>query len=201
MKKTCAFAGRNIKEMLRDPVTLFFGIAFPLILLLLMTAIQRNIPVDLYNIEKLAPGVAAFGLCFLALFAAMLVSKDRTSSFLMRLYSSPMKSADFIFGYTLPLIPMGIVQSAVCFAVSLALGLKFGVNVLICMAVLIPAAVLYTAMGLLCGSVMNDKQVGGVCGALLTNISSWRQTRRAKLWRETTRLCRFISAWYALMPR
>lgn len=173
MKKTCAFAGRNIKEMLRDPVTLFFGIAFPLILLLLMTAIQRNIPVDLYNIEKLAPGVAAFGLCFLALFAAMLVSKDRTSSFLMRLYSSPMKSADFIFGYTLPLIPMGIVQSAVCFAVSLALGLKFGVNVLICMAVLIPAAVLYTAMGLLCGSVMNDKQVGGVCGALLTNISGW----------------------------
>ncbi len=173
MKKTCAFAGRNIKEMLRDPVTLFFGIAFPLILLLLMTAIQRNIPVDLYNIEKLAPGVAAFGLCFLALFAAMLVSKDRTSSFLMRLYSSPMKSADFIFGYTLPLIPMGIVQSAVCFAVSLAFGLKFGVNVLICMAVLIPAAVLYTGIGLLCGSVMNDKQVGGVCGALLTNISGW----------------------------
>lgn len=173
MKRAFAFSRRNAKEMLRDPVTMFFGIAFPLILLLLMTAIQKNIPVDLYGIERLAPGVAAFGLCFLALFAAMLVSKDRTSSFLMRLYSSPMKSADFIFGYTLPLIPMGVAQIAVCFVAALLLGMRFGADMFISMAVLIPAAVMYTGIGLLCGSIMNDKQVGGICGALLTNISGW----------------------------
>ena len=37
----------------------------------------------------------------------------------------------------------------------------------------LPVSVLYIAMGLLCGSVFNEKQVGGVCGALLTNLSAW----------------------------
>ena len=173
MKRMLVFSGRNAKEILRDGVTLFFGLAFPLILLLLMTAIQANIPVDLYNMEKLSPGVAAFGLCFLSLFSAMLISKDRTTSFLMRLYSSPMTSADFILGYTLPLIPMGIVQSIVCFGVAMIFGLSPNANVLIAIAVLIPAALLYIAIGLLCGSLMTDKQVGGICGALLTNLSGW----------------------------
>ena len=50
MKRMLAFSRRNAKEILRDGVTLFFGIAFPLILLLLMTAIQANVPVEIYNI-------------------------------------------------------------------------------------------------------------------------------------------------------
>lgn len=173
MKRMFAFSKRNAKEMLRDGVTLFFGIAFPLILLLLMTAIQANIPVEIYNIDRLAPGVAAFGLCFLSLFSAMLISKDRTTSFLMRLYSSPMTPSDFIIGYILPLVPMGIVQSAVCFGVAMIFGLHASVNILLAIAVLIPSALLYIAIGLLCGSLMNDKQVGGICGALLTNVSGW----------------------------
>ena len=173
MKRMFAFSKRNAKEILRDGVTLFFGIAFPLILLLLMTAIQANIPVEIYNIDRLAPGVAAFGLCFLSLFSAMLISKDRTTSFLMRLYSSPMTPADFILGYTLPLVPMGIVQSAVCFFVATIFRLPASVNILLAIVVLIPSALLYIAIGLLCGSLMNDKQVGGICGALLTNVSGW----------------------------
>ena len=28
-------------------------------------------------------------------------------------------------------------------------------------------------MGLLCGSILNVKQVGGICGALLTNLTAW----------------------------
>ena len=157
MKRMLAFSRRNAKEILRDGVTLFFGIAFPLILLLLMTAIQANIPVEIYNIDRLAPGVAAFGLCFLSLFSAMLISKDRTTSFLMRLYSSPMTPSDFILGYTLPLVPMGIVQSAVCFFVSTIFRLPASVNILLAIVVLIPSALLYIAIGLLCGSLMNDK--------------------------------------------
>ena len=173
MKRMLAFSRRNAKEILRDGVTLFFGIAFPLILLLLMTAIQANIPVEIYNIERLAPGVAAFGLCFLSLFSAMLISKDRTTSFLMRLYSSPMTPSDFILGYTLPLAPMRIVQSAVGFFVATIFRLPASVNILLAIVVLIPSALLYIALGLLCGSLMHDTQVGGICGALLTNVSGW----------------------------
>ena len=171
--KTAVFASRNVKEIVRDPLSLFFGIAFPLILLLLLSMIQRNVPVELFVIESLAPGVAVFGLSFVALFSATLISKDRTSSLLMRLFASPVSARGFILGYTLPLVPMAFLQGAVCFLASAALGLKLNANILLTLVVLIPSALLFIGIGLLCGSLLNDKQVGGICGALLTNLSAW----------------------------
>ena len=41
------FAKRCGKEILRDPLNLGFGLGVPLVLLLLLTTIQKNIPVDL----------------------------------------------------------------------------------------------------------------------------------------------------------
>ena len=93
------FAKRNLKEMMRDPLTLGFLFGFPVVLLLLLSAIQANIPVSMFEIEHLAPGVAVFGLAFLTLFSATLISKDRESSFMHRLYTTPMTSVDFILGY------------------------------------------------------------------------------------------------------
>ena len=167
------FASRNRKELLRDPTNLAFGIGFPLVVLLLLSAIQANIPVSLYEVESITPGIAVFGLSFLSLFSGMLIAKDRTSSFLMRLFASPLSSSDFILGYTLPLVPMAMAQSALCFIAAFFLGLAVNSNVLLAIVVLIPAAVLFIAIGLLTGSVLNDKQVGGICGALLTNVSAW----------------------------
>lgn len=167
------FAMRNGKELLRDRLNLFFGILFPLMILYLLSAIQHNIPVQMFEINNLTPGIAVFGLSFITLFSGMLIAKDRTSSFLLRLFSSPLTSADYIIGYALPLIPMAAAQSAVCFLAALPLGLKFSVNLLLAIAVLLPAALFYIAVGLLCGSLLSDKAVGGVCGALLTNVSAW----------------------------
>lgn len=171
--KVMNFAVRNIKEILRDKINLAFGIGFPVVLLLLLTLIQSNIPVELFTMDKLAPGIAVFGLSFIALFSGIIIAKDRTSSFMLRLFTSPMTSRDFIFGYTLPLIPMAVAQMTVCFIVAFFLGLSVSFNVILCIIVLIPAAVVFIALGLLCGSVFNDKQVGSVCGALLTNVSAW----------------------------
>lgn len=171
--KFSAFASRNAKEILRDQLTLFFGIGFPLVLLLLLSAIQSNIPVSLFEIQSLSPGIAVFGLSFISLFSGMLLSKDRTTSFLLRLFASPHTATDFIIGYALPLLPMAIAQSAICFIASFFLGLPVNLNVLLAIIVLIPAAVLFIGIGLLTGSIFNDKQVGGVCGALLTNVSAW----------------------------
>jgi len=168
-----AFARRNAKEILRDPLTLFFGIGFPVVLLALLSLIARNAPVDLFRIENLSPGAAAFGYSFISLFSAMLISKDRSCALMMRLRSSPLTSRDFILGYAAPLIPMALVQSGICFLCAILLGLKISLNILLCMLVLLPAAVLYIAMGLICGSLLSDKQVGGVCGALLTNLTAW----------------------------
>ena len=171
--RVLAFSSRNRKEILRDPLNFAFGLGFPLVLLLLLSTIQKNIPVKIFEIEKLAPGMAVFGLSFISLFSGMLIAKDRSSSFLMRLFASPLSSSDFILGYSLPLLPMAVLQSVVCFTASFFFGLPINLNVLLAVAILIPTAVLFIGIGLLAGSVFNDKQVGGVCGALLTNVSGW----------------------------
>jgi ABC-2 type transport system permease protein len=167
------FSSRNRKEILRDPINLAFGIGFPLVLLFLLSAIQANIPVNIFEIEKLSPGIAVFGLSFISLFSGTLIAKDRSTSFLMRLFTSPLSASDFILGYAVPLLPMAIVQSVICFIAASFFGLSLNVNVVVAIIVLIPAAVLFIAIGLLAGSIFNDKQVGGICGALLTNLSAW----------------------------
>ena len=121
--KMFVFANRTPKEIIRDPLSLAFGIGFPIILLLLLSAINRNIPVDLFNIELLTPGIAVFGLSFMSLFSAQLISKDRSSSLLSRLFTTPMTAKDYILGYTLPLVPMAFIQGIVCYIVALFLGL------------------------------------------------------------------------------
>ncbi len=171
--RTYTFSVRTAKEILRDPLTLAFGLGFPLVLLFLLSAIQANIPVSLFEIENLTPGVLVFGLSFITLFTAMLVSKDRTSSLLQRLYTTPMKSRDFLVGYTLPLVPISIMQSVICFIAAAALGLNISVNILYSLLLIVPISLFYIALGLLCGSLLNDKQVGGICGALVTNLSAW----------------------------
>ena len=167
------FANRNTKEILRDPLNLFFGLGFPLILILLLSAIQANIPVELFEIQHLTPGITVFGLAFVTLFSATIIAKDRGSSLLQRLYTTPLTPMDFILGYTLPIIPVSVAQCAICYIAAIVLGLNITVNILYAVAFIVPVSILYIALGLLCGSVLNDKQVGGICGALLTNLSAW----------------------------
>ncbi len=167
------FAKRNAKEIMRDPLNLGFMFGFPIVLILLLSAIQANIPVPLFEIAHLTPGIAVFGLSFMTLFSATIISKDRSSSLLQRLYTTPMTPTDFILGYTLPLIPIAMLQSIVCYAIAIILGLPVTVNILPAIASIIPTSLLYISIGLLCGSVLTDKQVGGVCGAMLTNLSAW----------------------------
>ena len=171
--KMLSFAKRNTKEIIRDPLTLLFGLGFPIVLLLLLSAIQANIPVPLFEIAQLTPGITVFGLSFMTLFSATLIAKDRESALLQRLYTTPLTALDFILGYTLPIVPIAVVQSVACYAVAVAIGLEVTVNVFLAILFIVPISVLFVALGLLFGSILNDKQVGGICGALLTNLSAW----------------------------
>lgn len=166
------FARRNAQELLRDPLTLFFGAAFPLVLLFLLHMIQRNIPIPLFMIDTLAPGVAVFGQSFLTLFSALLISRDRTTALTQRLMASPMTGADFILGYALPLLPLALIQALICLLCAAPMGLKL-THLPLTLATLTLSSLLYIALGLLFGSLLNDRQVGGICGALLTNLSAW----------------------------
>lgn len=167
------FANRNAKEILRDPLNLLFGLGFPLVLIFLLSAIQANIPVPLFEIDHLTPGISVFGLSFMTLFSATLISKDRGSALLERLYTTPMTPSDFILGYTLPIIPIAVAQSVICYVAGIILGLEITPGILLAVLFIIPVSVFFIGLGLLFGSILNDKQVGGICGALLTNLSAW----------------------------
>jgi ABC-type polysaccharide/polyol phosphate export systems, permease component len=168
-----AFANRNAKEILRDPLTLMFGLGFPVAVILLLTFIQSNVPVAIFSLDKLTPGIAVFGLSFISLFSALLISRDRTSSFMLRLFASPMTPVDFILAYTLPLLPLAIAQVTVCYLTAIILGMEISVNIISAILLTLPAAIFFIAIGLLCGAVFTDRQVGGICGALLTNVGAW----------------------------
>lgn len=191
---TFHFSSRNTKEILRDPITLIFSLGFPLVLLFLLSAVNSSIPSEaadataLFRIENLAPGISVFGLSFISLFSAMLIAKDKTTGFMLRLFTSPLKASDFILGYTLPLIPMALAQSAVCYAAALFLGLEFSVNLLAALLVNIPITLVFVALGLLFGTLLNEKAVGGVCGALLTNLSAWF----SNIWFDTA----LVGGWF-----
>ena len=167
------FAKRNAKEILRDPINLCFGLGFPLVLLLLLSTIQANVPVVLFEIGTLTPGITVFGLSFITLFSATLVAKDRESALLQRLFTTPLTAVDFIMGYMLPLLPISLAQAVICYLVAIPLGLGVSVNILYAVIGLIPMAIFNISLGLLCGSLLGVKQVGGICGALLTNLSAW----------------------------
>ena len=190
------FARRNAREMVRDPLTMAFGLGFPLVLLLLLSTMQKSIPVPLFEIDTLTPGMTVFGLAFLTLFSATLVARDRESAFLQRLYTTPLTGFDFIVGYMLPLLPIAVAQAAICYLAAIPLGLTVSVNVMYAIIGIIPMAVFNIALGLLCGSVLGVKQVGGICGALLTNLSAWL----SGIWFDLTLVGGFFEKLANLLP-
>lgn len=173
MMKMLTFAKRCAKEILRDPLNLAFGLGFPLVLLFLLSAMQANIPVSLFEIDNLTPGITIFGLSFMTLFSATLIAKDRESAFLQRLYTTPLTGLDFVIGYMLSILPIALSQTVICYLAAVPLGLTVSINIVYGILGIIPMAIFNIALGLLCGSLLGVKQVGGVCGALLTNLSAW----------------------------
>ena len=161
------FAKRNFKELIRDPLSLIFEIALPIFLLFIFQ--QFNIPDDIYKIENFTPGIIIFGLAFITLFTGALVSKDRSSSLLIRLGTSPMKSSDYILGYILSLVPIILIQDILFFLVAMLLGLSFSINIIYAILVSMVVSILFITFGILIGSLVSEKASGGV-GSIIVQL-------------------------------
>ncbi len=171
------FTKRCFKEVLRDPLTIVFGVGFPVVLLVLLSVMNLNIPpeanMQMFDIATLLPGVTVFGFSFLSLFGGLLLATDRETAFLTRLFTSPMRASEFLIGYALPLVPVGAIQVLLCLVVGLCFGLSLTLHAFTMLLFLLPTLLLFISIGLLLGSLMNAKQVGSLCGAMLTNVSAW----------------------------
>lgn len=177
MNRTMNFAKRNILEMSRDVLSYIFCIAFPIVMLVIMSVVNSSIPKEasmtLFRIDNLAGGIAIFGLTFIMLFTAISVAKDRSGSFLIRMFASPMKSENFTIGYILPMLVVSLVQVVIAFAASMVIAmitdseLKL-VGLLISTVTLFPAALMFTAIGMIAGTLFNEKAAPGICSIFIS---------------------------------
>ena len=161
------FAKRNFKELIRDPLSLIFEILLPIFLLVIFQ--QFNIPDESYKLSNFTPGIILFGFSFITLFTANLISKDRTSSLLIRLGTSPMKPKDFILGYMLSILPIIIIQDILFFIVAILLGLEFSFNIVFAILISVIVSILFIALGILIGSMVSEKATGGL-GSLIVQL-------------------------------
>ena len=158
--RTLNFAKRNFKEIIRDPLSIIFSVLLPLFLLFIFK--QINIPNESYELHNFTPGIVVFGFSFITLFTAMLVSKDRTSSLLIRLGISPMKPIEYILGYMLSIIPLILIQNVLFFILAIALGLSFSINIIWAILISIVVAILFIAIGIILGSLFSEKASSGI---------------------------------------
>ena len=177
--KSIVFADRVGKEIRRDPLSYIFYIGFPIIMLIIMSIVDSSIPAQanmtIFHIHNLAPGIAYFGLTFVMLFTGIQVSKDRTTALLFRLYASPMKAADYVIGYTLPVCILGIVQMLICFTAAFLIGLCKGYtfslsSILLSMILLIPSLFMFAGIGILFGSAVSEKAAPGLCSIIISAV-------------------------------
>ena len=169
MKRVFSFTKRNIKELLRDPLSFIFALILPLFLLFIFQ--QFKIPNDAYLLTNFTPGIIVFGFSFLTMFTAMLVSKDRCSSLLLRLSASPMTPTEYVLGYFLSCIPLAIIQVILFFLLAIPLGLNFSIGVIFSIIVSLFICLLYVALGILIGSFASDKASSGISSVVVQLVA------------------------------
>ena len=161
------FAKRNFKELVRDPISLIFEIALPIFLLFIFQ--QFNLPDEIFKIENFTPGIILFGFSFITLFTATLIAKDRSTSLLIRLGTSPMKSSDYILGYVLSIVPIILIQELLFFTTAILLGLHFNINIIYTILISLLISILFISLGILIGSTVSEKGTGGL-GSIIVQL-------------------------------
>ena len=177
MSRAAAFTSRNIKELIRDPLSYIFCLGFPIVMLIIMSVVNSSIPPEagmtVFRIDNLAGGVAVFGQTFVMLFTALTVAGDRSHSFLVRLYATPMRSADFTAGYMLPMLIIALAQNIITYAAAFIISLITGYDLsigglLLSVIVNIPSEVMFIGFGLLFGTILNEKAAPGICSIIIS---------------------------------
>lgn len=145
--KIFSLAGRNMKEVYRDPVSMLLGLAMPVALLILFSSIHKKVQLDMFSPQMLTPGVVIFCFAFLIMFSAILLAKDKQSALLTRLFTTPLKSSDFILAYTLPFIPLALFQTVICLIVGALLGATLQ-NLISALVIFLFAALICISLGM-----------------------------------------------------
>lgn len=171
MKKCLILTQRNIKEMLRDPLSLVFCLGFPLVMLLLMQIIFTNLEFvpDNFAIKSYASGICVFGYTFTSLYVALQISSDKNTSFIKRINISPISKFGYYCSFFLSALPMALIQTVLFFLTALIFKFPFDVNFLLSIVFLLPSAIFYICIGILIGCICkNEKQTGPITAIFIS---------------------------------
>lgn len=176
MNNVINFYKRNLKELLRDPIIYIFCLGFPIIMLLLFYVINKfsSGHTPTFEINSLLPGIIMFSYSFIMLTLSLIVSKDKQTSFLKRLYSSPMKPCHFILGYFLVGLIIGLLQTIICIIAGFVISLISNVgfisigNILLLIVSQLPILITNIFLGILFGTILNDKSAPGICSVFIS---------------------------------
>ncbi|MDD3715577.1 MAG: ABC transporter permease [Candidatus Marinimicrobia bacterium] len=163
-------AERNMKEIYRDPLTTSLGVLLPLLMLVLFNTIYSRTGLQVFSPLNLAPGVTIFSYTLIVMFASVLLAKDRRNAFLVRLYTTPLRPADFIFAYMLPFLPFALMQTAVCLILGALMGAVYQ-QLLLSLLVFFLMALSCTGLGVILGALFTENQVSAVGSILIVVVS------------------------------
>ena len=195
LSRISVLTSRNVKEIMRDPMSLIFALGLPLAMEVLFYFLFHNLTAQ-FEMKYLAPGIAVFAQTFLTLFVGMLIAVDRGTSFLTRLYVSKAKSHEFIFSYALSVVPVVVIQSALFFLVGGLIDPSiFSVRLLIAIPLSVMTSLLFIALGILFGAVCTEKSVGGVSSIIISG-----QSVLSGMWFPTEGLSGGITAVMGVLP-
>lgn len=171
MKKCLILAQRNIKEMLREPLSLVFCLGFPMVMLLLMQLIFKNmefVPAN-FEIKNYASGICVFGFTFTSLFVALSISSDKNTSFIKRINIAPINKLTYYISFFVSALPVVLVQTTLFFLTALIFGFPFDGNFFLSILYLLPSAIFYVCIGVLIGALSgNEKQTGPISSIFIS---------------------------------
>lgn len=171
MNKLLTLVKRNIKEIVRDPLSVVFCIGFPIVMLVFMQLIlsgMESVPEN-FKIDSYAVGICLFGYTFSMLFTATTIAADKNTEFINRLMIAPISKTKYLFSFVLAVLPITLLQTIIFFATALLFGFTFSFNLFLAILALIPSAIFFISLGILFGMLAKtEKHAGPLCSIIIS---------------------------------
>ena len=150
---------QRLIPVIREVTLGFLNISIPVNI----EIVQKESSIANYFINWFIPGMSVYGLMILIPTVGGIMVRDRLRGFLPRLMTTPARPSDFIFGYTIPFIPVIISSTAVYLGVGFLMGLSIIGNFGLAYLILFITGICCLGIGMIMGTISrSEDQASGV---------------------------------------
>lgn len=150
---------QSLIPVIREVTLEFLNISLPVNI----EIVQKETSIANPFVNWFIPGMAVYGLMILIPTVGGIMVRDRLKGFLPRLMTTPARPSDFIFGYTIPFIPVIISSTAVYLGVGFLMGLSIIGNFGLAYLILFTTGICCLGIGMIMGTVAKtEDQATGI---------------------------------------